>query len=173
MDLNDYQPTRIRIVSPEEGASTPQLLAAAKQGHFEESIRVDQQRILDLLDNRIPNNNPENEVYRLLLVATCNALHKQFPFLFERINDYAALLLPDDLTSPFSIVEDIRKGMTEADCQEVEVIGWLYQFYISEKNEKLISSKKKYTKNELAPASQLFTPKSVSYTHLRAHETLR
>ena len=93
-------------------------------------------------------------------------LNKVFPFLFERINDYAELLLPDDLISEFSIVHDIREGMKDEDCKEVEVIGWLYQFYISELNDELISSKKKYAKNELAPASQLFTPKWIVSTRL-------
>ena len=80
-----------------------------------------------------------------------------FPFLFERIDDYTELL-PDD-PPPFSIVKDVYNGMSDEDCKEVEIIGWLYQFYISEWNEELIQSKKAYKKNEIAPASQLFTPK--------------
>jgi type II restriction/modification system DNA methylase subunit YeeA len=63
------------------------------------------------------------------------------------------------LLRPFSIVTDVYKGMSDEDCKEVEIIGWLYQFYISEWNEELIQSKKAYKKDEIAPASQLFTPK--------------
>jgi len=159
MDANDYQPSGIRIVSPKDGFTLPQILDEAKQGHFPEDISIDKQKVLDILDGRLPSNNPQNEAYRVLLVAACNALHRQFPFLFERINDYTELLLPDDLTSEFSIVNDIVHGMNKEDCQQVEIIGWLYQFYISELNEQLISSKKKYKKEELAPASQLFTPR--------------
>lgn len=73
-------------------------------------------------------------------------------------SDYTELLLPDDLLSATSIVSDIREGMSIEDCRQEELIGWLYQFYISQVNEELIQSKKKYKRNELAPASQLFTP---------------
>src|SRR5690606_28430554 len=81
------------------------------------------------------------------------------PFLFEKINDFTEPLLPTDLTREFSIINDFVGGMQEEDCEEVEVIGRLYQFYISELNDELISSKKKYRTEDLAPASQLFTPK--------------
>lgn len=131
----------------------------AKQGHIPSELNVDHERINDLLNGKIPSNNPQNEVYKTLLIAACNHLHNVFPFLFEHINDYTELLLPDDLTSEFSILQDVRDGMTPEDCQEVEIIGWLYQFYISEVNDELISSKKKYRTKDLAPASQLFTPK--------------
>ena len=159
MDANDYQPIGIRVVTPKDGYTLPELLDEAKRGQIPSELSVPPQRIYDLLDGNIPSTNPENEAYKLLLIGACNHLHKVFPFLFERINSFAELLLPNDLTSEFSVVQDMRDGMTNEDCQEVEIIGWLYQFYISEKNEKLISSKKKYEKDELAPASQLFTPK--------------
>ncbi|MBK7637429.1 MAG: hypothetical protein IPJ13_26440 [Saprospiraceae bacterium] len=90
-------------------------------------------RKYDLLDGKIPSDNAQNEAYRYLLIAACNHLNKVFPFLFERINDYTELLLPDDLTSELSIIQDIRDGMSIEDCAEVEIVGWLYQFYISEK----------------------------------------
>lgn len=159
MDANDYQPLGVRVLSPLPGQTTPEILNQAKQGDIPAELKLKPQKILDLLDGRTPSANPQNEAYKELLIASCNHLHAVLPFLFERINDYTELLLPDDLTSEFSIVYDVVQGMTEADCQEVEIIGWLYQFYISEWNDELISSKKKYDKNELAPASQLFTPK--------------
>ncbi len=159
MDVNNYQPIAIQVVSPANNATLPELLQEAKAGNIPDELPVNHQRIYDLLSGKLPSSNPQNEAYRELLVGACNHLHSIFPFLFERINDYAELLLPDDLLSEFSIIEDIKKGMSIEDCQEVEILGWLYQFYISALNEKLISSKKKYTKNELAPASQLFTPK--------------
>ncbi len=159
MDVNDYQPLDLRVLSPKEGYTTPELLDEAKRGHIPDELRVDARRINDLLDGRLPSANPQNEAYRILLVAACNYLHTVLPFLFERLSDYTELLLPDDLTSEFSIVHDVREGMAPDDCTQVEVIGWLYQFYISEENERLISSKKSYKKSELAPASQLFTPK--------------
>lgn len=159
MDVNDYQPNGVRVVSTLEGFTTPEILDEAKRGHIHDEIQVDRRKIGDLLDGRIPSSNAQNEVYKLLLTGVCNHLHKTFPFLFERIDDYTELLLPDDLTSEFSIIQDIRNGMSKEECKEVEIIGWLYQFYISEWNEELISSKKKYKKEELAPASQLFTPR--------------
>ena len=159
MDVNDYQPIGVQVLSTLDGFTTPEILDEAKRGHIHDELQVDRRKIGDLLDGRIPSSNAQNEVYKLLLTGVCNHLHKTFPFLFERIDDYTELLLPDDLTSEFSIVQDIRNGMSKEDCKEVEIIGWLYQFYISDWNEELISSKKKYKKDELAPASQLFTPK--------------
>jgi len=159
MDVNGYEPLGISIVSPVESGTLPSILQEAKQGGIPEELKVNQQRIYDLLDGKISSADAQNEAYAALLVGACNHLNTIFPFLFEKIDDYAELLLPDDLISSFSIIEDIRVGMQREDCQEVEILGWLYQFYISALNEKLISSKKKYSKNELAPASQLFTPK--------------
>ena len=159
MDVNDYQPLGVKILSSLQGYTTPEILDDAKRGNLNEELQVDRRKIGDLLDGRIPSSNAQNEVYKLLLTGVCNHLYKTFPFLFERIDDYTELLLPDDLTSEFSIIQDIRNGMSKEDCKEVEIIGWLYQFYISERNEELISSKKKYKKEELAPASQLFTPR--------------
>ena len=159
MDVNGYQPIGVQVISPKEGYTLSELLDEAKQGHIPTELNVDHERINDLLNGKIQSNNPQNEVYKMLLIAACNHLNKVFPFLFEHINDYTELLLPDDLTSEFSILQDIRDGMTDEDCQEVEIIGWLYQFYISEVNDELISSKKKYRTEDLAPASQLFTPK--------------
>ncbi|NLA16134.1 MAG: BREX-1 system adenine-specific DNA-methyltransferase PglX [Bacteroidales bacterium] len=159
MDANGYQPLRLMVISPKERFTQPEILDEAMRGHIPEELRVDRARINDLLDGRITSPNPQNEVYRMLLVASCNYLHSLFPFLFEQLNDYTELLLPDDLISELSIIYDFVEGMTQADCQEVEVMGWLYQFYISELNSELISAKRAYKKNEIAPASQLFTPK--------------
>ncbi|MDB4642821.1 BREX-1 system adenine-specific DNA-methyltransferase PglX [Flavobacteriaceae bacterium] len=159
MDVNDYQPIGVRVVSTLEGFTTPEILDEAKRGHIHDEIQVDIRKIGDLLDGRIPSSNAQNEVYKLLLTGVCNHLHKTFPFLFERIDDYTELLLPDDLTSEFSIIQDIRNGMSKEDCEEVEIIGWLYQFYISERKDELINAKKRYKADEIAPVTQLFTPK--------------
>jgi type II restriction/modification system DNA methylase subunit YeeA len=159
MDVNEFQPLGVRVISPKDGFTTPELLEEVKQGHIPTDLLGKKDKIFDLLDGKIPSPNPQNEVFKELLIGSCNHLHKTLPFLFERINDYTDLLLPDDLISEFSIVQDIRNGMSTEDCKEVEIIGWLYQFYISELNEELISSKKQYKKDELAPATQLFTPR--------------
>ncbi len=159
MDANDYQPLGIRIITPKEGYTIPELLEEAKRGNIPDELPVKRQKVYDLLDNRILSANPQNEAYKELLIAACNHLNSTLPFLFERINDYTELLLPDDLTSEFSIVADIRKGMLVEDCKEVEIIGWLYQFYISEEKDRLINAKKRYQPHEIIPVTQLFTPK--------------
>ncbi len=159
MDANDYQPIGIRVLTPKDGFTLPELLDEAKQGHIPEELSVKNQRIYDLLDGRIPSSNAQNEAYKDLLIGACNHLNKVFPFLFERINDYTELLLPDDLTSELSIIQDIRNGMSIEDCTEVEVIGWLYQFYISEKKDEVFASKSAVKKEDIPAATQLFTPR--------------
>ncbi|WP_264521760.1 BREX-1 system adenine-specific DNA-methyltransferase PglX [Flavobacterium sp. N1994] len=159
MDANDYQPIGIRVLTPKDGYTLPELLDEAKQGHIPEELSVKNQRIYDLLDGKIPSTNAQNEAYKDLLIGACNHLNKVFPFLFERINDYTELLLPDDLTSELSIIQDIRDGMSIEDCAEVEVIGWLYQFYISEKKDEVFASKSAVKKEDIPAATQLFTPR--------------
>ena len=159
MDVNDYQPIGVQVLSTLDGFTTPEILDEAKRGHIHDELQVDRRKIGDLLDGRIPSSNAQNEVYKLLLTGVCNHLHKTFPFLFERIDDYTELLLPDDLTSEFSIVQDIREGMSKEDCKEVEIIGWLYQFYISEKKDEVFASNEKVKKEDIPAATQLFTPR--------------
>src|SRR5690606_32924954 len=119
MDVNGYEPLGLSIVSPMEGGTLPAILQEAKQGNIPEELPVLQQRIYDLLDEKIPSTDAQNEAYAALLVGACNHMNEVFPFLFERIDDYAELLLPDDLISSFSIIEDIREGMQPEDCKEV------------------------------------------------------
>ncbi len=159
MDANDYQPIGIRVLTPKNGYTLPELLDEAKQGNIPEELAVKNHRIFDLLDGKIPSSNAQNEAYKELLIGACNHLNKVLPFLFERINDYTELLLPDDLTSELSIVQDIRDGMSVEDCAEVEVIGWLYQFYISEKKDEVFASKAAVKKEDIPAATQLFTPR--------------
>ena len=159
MDANAYQPIGIRVVTPKEGYTLPELLDEAKQGNIPDELPINQQHVYDVLDGKIPSANAQNEAYKELLIGACNHLNKVFPFLFETLSDYTELLLPDDLISEFSIIQDVRDGMTTEDCQEVEIIGWLYQFYISERKDELINAKKRYKADEIAPVTQLFTPK--------------
>ncbi len=100
--------------------------------------------------------NRDGELYRLLLVAQCNALSVAMPFLFERIDDDTELLLPDNLLRTDSVIAKLVQAIPEEDWAEVEIIGWLYQFYISEKKDQVIG---KVVKSEDIPAAtQLFTP---------------
>jgi type II restriction/modification system DNA methylase subunit YeeA len=156
MDANSY--TNPKVVTPSDGAFRPEILQDALSGSISEELSITQDEVNMILEGGKDIQNPQAELYRRLLVAECNRWGKVMPFLFEKISDYTELLLPDDLLSEMSFITDIREGMSDEDCQDVEIVGWLYQFYVSEENARLISSKKKYNRNELAPASQLFTP---------------
>ena len=161
MDVNRY--TRIGTVSPAEGFTQPEILADAKQGHIDDSLDrfLDRQHVFDLLAGRLPSRDPQAEAYRLLLVAVCNSYHAAMPFLFEKIVDYTELLMPDDLLSESSILTAVRNALTPDACEDVEVIGWLYQFYISEKKDEVFAELKKnrkITPENIPAATQLFTP---------------
>ena len=98
----------------------------------------------------------DEELYRLLLTAQCNALHYAMPFLFERIGDETELLLPVNLLHTDSLIRRLTDGVDESAWDQIEIIGWLYQFYISEKKDQVIG---KVVKCEDIPAAtQLFTP---------------
>ncbi|WP_334063351.1 BREX-1 system adenine-specific DNA-methyltransferase PglX [Limimaricola cinnabarinus] len=156
MDVNGY--TQVRVVSPAEGATRPEILSEAMAGHLPDGAPS---AIQPLLEGRTPSNDPQAEAYRLLLVHACNTWHKHMPFLFEEIDDYTELLMPEDLLSQTSILAELRKVMTEDACQDVEIIGWLYQFYISEKKDQVFAGLKKnqkITAENIPAATQLFTP---------------
>lgn len=161
MDVNRY--TRIGVVSPAEGQFQPEILLEAKMGHFDEDMvpPKSRQKIADLLAGRAPSHDGQGEAYRLLVVAAGNAWHQAMPFLFQRIDDYTELLMPDDLLSGSSILAYTREAMTPDACESVEVIGWLYQFYISEKKDAVFEGLKKnqkITPENIPAATQLFTP---------------
>ena len=162
MDVNRY--TRIGIVSPAEGQFQPEILAEAKMGHIDEELVANpkvRQQITALLAGKAPSHDPQGEAYRLLVVSACNAWHEAMPFLFERIDDYTELLMPDDLLSGNAILAYTREAMTPDACENVEVIGWLYQFYISEKKDQVFDGLKKnqkITPENIPAATQLFTP---------------
>jgi len=148
MDVNGC--TNPRVVSPADGATRPEILADAMAGNLPDGAPAS---IAALLDGRTP--------YRLLLVHACNQWHGPMPFLFEQIDDYSELLMPEDLLSPSSILAELRKAMTEDACADVEIIGWLYQFYISEKKDQVFAGLKKNVKitaENIPAATQLFTP---------------
>lgn len=162
MDVNRYN--RVNIVSPADpGQFQPEILAEAKMGHIDEEMVTDKvrQQIFALLDGKAPSRDPQGEAYRLLVVAACNFWNKAMPFLFQRIDHYTELLMPDDLLSGNSILAYTREAMTPDACEDVEVIGWLYQFYISEKKDEVfdgLKKNKKITPENIPAATQLFTP---------------
>lgn len=161
MDVNRVN--RISVVSPLEGQFQPEILAEAKMGHIDEEMvpAPIQGKVRALLDGTAPSPDPQQEAYRLLVVAACNYWQGAMPFLFEAISDYTELLMPDDLLSGNSILAYTREAMTPDACQDVEVIGWLYQFYISEKKDEVfegLKKNKKITPENIPAATQLFTP---------------
>lgn len=161
MDANQYN--RIMVVSPVAGQFQPEILAEAKAGHLDDSIFNEKARdeINGLLSGSIPSRDGQSEAYRLMIVAVCNDYHRLMPYLFERIEDYTELLMPDDLLSGNSILAYTREAMTPENCESVESIGWLYQFYISEKKDQVfegLKKNKKITPENIPAATQLFTP---------------
>lgn len=161
MDMNRYN--RSLVVSAAADDTQPEVLALAKAGDIDERVVSEpvREQILNLLNGRAPSQNPEAEVYRLLLVAYCNQWHESMPFLFQRIDDYTELLMPDDLLSSSSVLTDMREAMPASACKDVEVIGWLYQFYISDKKDDVfagLKKNKKVTPENIPAATQLFTP---------------
>ena len=149
MDANEY--TTPKVVTPGVGQMRPEILQDAMAGSVDEDLHIQPEELA----------LPEVKLYRRLLVAACNQYGASMPFLFEHISDYTELLLPDDLLSEQSFVSDIRKAMTDEDCQNVEIMGWLYQFYIADRKddaEKKKSKKGGLKSDEQAAATQLFTP---------------
>ncbi len=150
MELHDYLGHGHRALSSTSGG-LPDILTHATDLTSElpglNAVRVTE---LKLAGNR------DGELYRMLLVAQCNALSRAMPFLFERIDDDSELLLPDNLLRSDSVIAKLVAEIPEEDWAEVEIIGWLYQFYISEKKDQVIG---KVVKSEDIPAAtQLFTP---------------
>lgn len=154
MELHDgYLEHGIRVLSSATDNPQPDILAAAidlaQQGALP-GLKIDQ--IIELKTA----GNKDNELYKILLIAQCNALHHAMPLLFEKVEDDSEILLPDNLLRTDSIISKLVNSLDESDWQEVEVIGWLYQFYISQKKDAVIG---KVVKSEDIPAAtQLFTP---------------
>ena len=161
MDVKGY--TRVRVISPATGLSQPEILTEAKAGHIDEILIPEnvRQRVMQLLSRQAPSENPEQEAFSLLFTACCNYYHREMPFLFEKIQDYTELLLPDGLLSENSVMQMTIAALDEANCEKVEVIGWLYQYYISERKDEVFADLKKNKKIQQADipaATQLFTP---------------
>lgn len=161
MDVHHY--TKIGVVSPAEGQTQPELLSEAKAGYIDDNIvrNETKQRILGLLNGTIQSTIPQEEAYQLLLVSYCNTFNKQLPFIFERIKNYTELLIPDDLLSSASVLTKTIETLDEETCKDVEVIGWLYQYYISEKKDQVfagLKKGKKLSKDDVPAATQIFTP---------------
>ena len=150
MELHDYLGHGHRALSSTSGGLPDILTYATDLTNELPGLNAAKVTELKLAGNR------DGELYRMLLVAQCNALSRAMPFLFERIDDDSELLLPDNLLRSDSVIAKLVEEIPEEDWAEVEIIGWLYQFYISEKKDQVIG---KVVKSEDIPAAtQLFTP---------------
>ncbi|MGB4342318.1 MAG: SAM-dependent methyltransferase, partial [Moraxellaceae bacterium] len=150
MEIKGFLEHGRRVLGTANGSSgSPQILDDCLEIELE---GLDKARVTQLkLDG-----TKDEELYRELLLAQCHALHKAMPFLFEPVDDATELLLPDNLTKTDSLIRELVDAIPEEDWQDVEIIGWLYQFYISEKKDQVIG---KVVKSEDIPAAtQLFTP---------------
>ncbi|ALV40632.1 hypothetical protein AU252_05155 [Pseudarthrobacter sulfonivorans] len=163
MDVNGY--TGVGVVSPGGGAvaGQPEVLADAKAGHVDAGVVGEKvrDRVIGLLSGSVVSRDGQGEAFKLLLAAYCNHWAGPMPFMFERSGDFTELLVPDDLLSDRSIVARIVRTLTPEVCSDVEVIGWLYQFYIAARKDEVFAGfkkNKKATAKEIPAATQLFTP---------------
>lgn len=154
MEVNDYLPSGIRMFSSINNEFRPEIL--------EEAINLEvpwfnKGKVLDLYRE----GNKEEELFKYLFISKCNELNKILPGMFQKINDYTELLLPDNLLLSGSVLDRMIKDIPEEDWREqVQIIGWLYQYYNIEPKDLIYfrPKKEKITKDEMPAATQLFTP---------------
>ena len=159
MEVNGYLPSHVRVFTDDAGAFRPQILTEAI--HLE-LPGLDMEQVYALKEA-----NDEEALYRCLLIVQCNALNDILPGMFQRLGDVTELLLPDNLLREGSVIERlVRQGdaasIPEEDWRDqVQIIGWLYQYYNTEPKENVFANLKKnikVTKETLPAATQLFTP---------------
>ena len=163
MDANGY--TGKGIVSPQSGIEVgqPEILAEAKRGNIDAEVVSSQtlKVVNALLDGTRRSSDPQGEAYALLLAEYCRYWNRAMPFMFEREGDFTELLIPGNLLAVDSVMSRAAGVLTKEVCQDVEVIGWLYQFYISDRKDEVFAGFKKNKKAgaaEIPAATQLFTP---------------
>src|SRR5690606_34362554 len=152
MEVNDYLPTKVRVLSSTNNDSAePDMMKEA----LSLDLELDKEYVYEL-----KMNNKTDELFKYLIKMHCNDLNRYMPFMFETLEDYKEILFPEGLLGTDSFVRQMTNTdiITESDWQNVEIIGWLYQYYISEENERVIKAKKRYKAEELPFATQLFTP---------------
>ena len=140
----------VRVLSSADGsAGLPQIL--------DECLDIDLPGLdMEMVRQYKLAGNKDEELYREVLLAQCRALHDVMPLLFEKVSDESELLLPDNLTKTDSLIRDLVASIPEEDWTDVQIIGWLYQFYISAKKDEVIGKVVKSA--DIPAATQLFTP---------------
>ncbi len=162
MEVNEYLPTGVRILSSlDEDKIEPDIIKEALNVDFD--LRDKDYEEYREIVYRLMDANDIDDLYRYLLVKQCNQLGKIMPMVFEEISDYTELLLPDQLLAEGSVIRDLLVSINQEDYKDqVEIIGWMYQYYISEKKDEVfagLKKNKKITKENIPAATQLFTPK--------------
>ncbi|MCX5713107.1 MAG: SAM-dependent methyltransferase, partial [Candidatus Omnitrophica bacterium] len=152
MEINGCLSHGYRVLSHPEGHNEPEILEKAQFIAKLDGIEKDEIIKLKTAAGK------ESELYRRLIIAQCNDLNAAMPFLFEHVDDPTELLLPDNLLNTDSVVRKMASIIPEEDWKEVEIVGWLYQFYIAEKKDELMKAKKAYKTEEIPAVTQLFTP---------------
>lgn len=154
MEVNGYLPTKVRAFTDEENEFNPQILTEAM--HMELS-GLDREKVYAYKEA-----NDNDELYKYLLITQCNALNSILPGMFQKISDYTELLFPDNLLRKGSVIHQMIEQIPEDDWKDqVQIIGWLYQYYNSEKKDEVFAALKKnvkITKENIPAATQLFTP---------------
>lgn len=152
MEVNNYLPTKVRVLS----SSNPENL---EPDIIKEALSVD----LDIdkeLVYELKVNNKTEELFKYLIIKQCNSLNKYLPFMFETIEDYKEILFPEGLLAKDSFLREMTdtEKIPESDWEKIEIIGWLYQYYIAEEKDRVFKEKKKFNAEEIPYATQLFTP---------------
>ncbi len=154
MEVNGYLPSHIRVFTNNAGEFKPQILTEAI--HLELD-GLDKNKVYEL-----ESANKSEELFKYLLIVQCNALNSILPGMFQKIDDYTELLLPDYLLREGSVIEQMVTTIPEEDwTDQVQIIGWLYQYYNTEPKDKVFADLKKnikITKEKIPAATQLFTP---------------
>ena len=154
MEVNGYLPTHIRVFTDDEGRFRPQILS--------EAIHLDLDGLNKSKVYQLKDSNQEEELFKYLLIVQCNALNGILPGMFQKIEDYTELLLPDYLLREGSVIEQMVTLIPEDDWKDqVQIIGWLYQYYNTEPKDKVFADLKKnikISKENIPAATQLFTP---------------
>lgn len=152
MEVNNYLPRdlRVRVFTNENNEFKPEILSEAL--HLEMN-GLDTQKVFDYIEQ-----NKQEELYKYLLLTLCNEMNEYLPFMFTSINDYKTLLFPDNLLKDDSVLARLISDIDEDSwLDQVQIIGWLYQYYNSELKD-IVMKKKNYTKDDIPAATQLFTP---------------
>ena len=154
MEVNGYLPSHVRVFTDEENNFKPQIITEAIHLDLD---GLDMERVYELKDAE-----KTEELYKYLLIVQCNALNKILPGMFQKIADYTELLLPDNLLREGSVIQQMIELIPEDDWKDaVQIIGWLYEAYNTEKNELVYDgnmSKSRISKDLLPAATTIFTP---------------